>query len=246
MNYKEVYKIITEKLEEGIPHLTLRIGDGEGMCISHNKREYVFKRQLGFVPTEKDMDNIGELVADAYVNSNIIGIPTEHHIKNCGSYWAQTYNSLKEARSCIEKIPTASIDLHLELLKSGLLHKLLHKQDDLIYVSGRNLDDQFRKVFNIKNVESFIVTPEQFFQKRKSQTFYPFQFQMCQEWIDKTDIQGKLCLTGTGLLGKPLARLLKKNGGIVLDIGSVFDLLAGLKTRGRGKGIGMVDETYKL
>jgi hypothetical protein len=247
MTYEEVYQEIKTCLKTKTPHLTLRIGDGEGIFIKGgSKRNYVCNRQWGFIPSEEEQNKIAEYVKDSYTNADIIGVPTKHHIENCGSYWANAYPWLEEARPIVKNIPKASIDLHSELLTSGLLNTLLSKQDELIYISGRNLDKQFKETFGIEHIDSFIVNAEQKFETRKSQNHWPHQFKMVEEWINRTEIAGKLCLCGAGVLGKYYAHLLKRNGGIVLDLGSVFDNWIGKCTRGKGRGAEATDNKYKL
>ena len=68
-------------------------------------------------------------------------------------------------------------DLNPSILKQD--GDILNSQDELIYTSGRNLDEQFRNTFNIKNVHSFITASEQMFETRKSLTHYPFQYNIC-------------------------------------------------------------------
>jgi len=244
MNYKEIFEEIVKRLEAKVPFSLIRLGDGEYMASSGERREYVMKRQLGHVPSQEDQEFIGELVKDAYTECDIIGIPTKFHIEQCGSYWARAYEYLQKVRPVVELIHTCSIDVHSEMLKDGLLDKLLQDRNELIYISGRNLDEQFRKHFNIKEVKSFILNAEQKFEKRKSQNHWPHQFKMVEEWIDKTDVKGKLCLCGAGILGKYYAHLLKRNGGIVIDVGHIFDMWHGLVTRGKGRG--NENDKYKL
>jgi hypothetical protein len=246
MTYQEVYQEIVKALNNKQPFALIRIGDGEAMVIKKRKWDYVFKRQFGYLPEAKDMDKISELVKNAYINANIIGIPTKYHIEKCGSYWAHTYDWLKEARPQVADIPTCSIDVHSELLESGLLNELLQDREDLIYISGRNLDEGFKRKFNIKNVQSFIVNAEQLFETRKSSNHWPFQFDMIHDWISKLDCKGKLCLVGAGVLGKYYSSLLKKQGGIVCEIGHIFDSFAGKRTRGKGRSATAEDNTYKL
>lgn len=245
MNYEEVYKEIVDALENKTPFSLIRLGDGEYMTMSGTKRTYVVNRQFGFIPSLEDQEKISEYVKDAYTEADIIGVPTKFHIEECGSYWARAYEYLKEQRPVVKDIETCSIDVHSDLLKSGLLNELLKSQDELICISGRNLDVQFRNKFKLE-VNSFNVNAEQMFEQRKSQGHWPYQFDMCLKWIEKTDVKGKLCLVGAGILGKYYSHLLKRQGGIVVEIGHVFDSWAGKHTRGKGRGKDAIDNTYKL
>ena len=245
MDYKEVYEIIKSKLENKEAFSLVRIGDGEHMVLSHIGRKYVMRRQFGYVPSFDDMNKITGCVYEAYINANIIGIPTKHHIENCGSSWAQAYSYLEKMKPEVKDIQKCSIDIHSELLDSGLLHKLIESRDELVYISGRNLDEAFKRVFNV-TVTSFIVSAEQLFEKEKSVSHYPDQFEECKKWIASTDVKGKLCLVGAGVLGKYYTSLLKDAGGISIDIGSAFDVWSGRVTRGPNKGVNKHNTICKL
>ena len=47
----------------------------------------------------------------------------------------------------------------------------------------------------------------------------------------QTDLQGILCLIGAGIWAEPYCTWVKRRGGVAVDIGSGFDLLAGRNTR---------------
>jgi hypothetical protein len=64
--------------------------------------------------------------------------------------------------------------------------------------------------------------------------------------MQKIDCNNSLCLVGAGVVGKIYNIWFKRRGGVSLDIGSIFDLWAGRKTRGKDRGIDVIDNTYKL
>jgi hypothetical protein len=247
-NYTEVYLLAKEALENKDPWALIRLGDGEYMCMSQNKIDYVMNRQFNYTPSQHNLDTISKVVADAYVDADIIGVPTKFHREECGSYWAKAEEYLNKIRPETENIETCSIDVHSELLHSGLLDELIMSQDELIYVSGRNLNEGFKRKYpNLKSIKSFIVSAEQKFEPNKAEEkHYPDQFYKCIDWIESLDAKGKLCLVGAGILGKFYSSLLKKQGGVVCEIGHVFDSWAGKCTRGKGRGANAVDNRYKL
>lgn len=247
IDYKEVSNIVDKQLVTREPFSLIRIGDGEHMAMSQRKVGFVMGRQFNYLPEQKDLDYISKIVADAYTEADLIGVPTEHHNLHCGSYWARTQSYLEEVRPETKDILKCSIDVSTELLESKYLDKILKQEDKLIYISGRNLDEQFKNAFNIKDVQSFVVNPEQKWEAdKKERSHYPDQFNKCVEWINNIDATDTLCLVGAGILGKYYSHLLKRRGGIVLEMGHVFDYWAGLKTRGAGRGIEAIDHTYKL
>ena len=60
------------------------------------------------------------------------------------------------------------------------------------------------------------------------------------------DCRGVLCLVGAGIPGKCYNNWFRDQGGVSLDIGSVFDFWYGRRTRGKGRGLDAIDNTYKL
>jgi hypothetical protein len=45
------------------------------------------------------------------------------------------------------------------------------------------------------------------------------------------DLRGKLVLVGAGLFGKVYCHTARQHGAVAIDLGSAFDILAGLNTR---------------
>jgi len=65
----------------------------------------------------------------------------------------------------------------------------------------------------------------------KVSSHFPNEFEDIVRQI-KVPYEGAVYLVGAGLLGKVYCGEIKKQGGIAIDIGSVMDALAGVKTRG--------------
>jgi|GEM_PF-2095717 len=253
MDQEQVYNVIVKSLEEGKPLCINRLGDGESLLIhtgedTQPKRlDWFLNNQFGFVMERKYVLEIKQFVLDGYSNADIIGMPTPFHRESCGAYWAVAEEKLNKLAPKTIKTPTCSIDVHSELLQSGLLGKLIESQSDLIYVSCRNLTKGFKSKFKLDNVYAYHLTEEQRYAINKVKSeYYPKQYNEIIEFINNTDCKGKLCLVGAGLLGKYYCWKFKEAGGIAIDIGNVMDKFAGLITRGKGKGAGNIDNTYKL
>lgn len=230
----EVFRILRSSIDKNEPCSLIRIGDGESRVLQGNK-EYVYKRQFGYVPEE---NIIIPSLQEAYANADIVGVPTERH-KSLSDYWAK-------AESFIKGNPLkCSIDIHLEFLKADLYSPLIN-ESKVFYISGRDLNGKIESYFNC-DVESFTVTPEILFEENKNQPrHYPEQFFEVMSWIHSINCTGKLCLVGAGILGKIYANEFKKCGGIVMDIGCVFDLWSGKVTRGKNKGVNSYDDKFKI
>lgn len=253
MNYKQVHKRIIHHLENGIPFCLNRIGDGESLLIhttdviTPKRLNWWLRNQIGFVLGREKVLEIKKLVLEGYSNSDIIGVPTQRHKETCGAYWTVAEEKLNKLASSTKTIPTTSIDIHSELLVNGLLNTLIRSQSELVYISCRDLDEGFKRKFKLDKVTSYMLTEEQRYAVNKVKSeYYPKQYNEILEFIENTDVKGKLCLVGAGMLGKYYTHKLKEAGGIALDLGNVMDKFAGLTTRGKKKGAGVIDLTYKL
>ena len=229
MKYQQVYKTIQKHLNKKRPFSLSRIGDGESLLIhttltkTPNNLNWWLRNQIGYVMDRSELLKVKELVLEGYSKSDIIGVPTQIHRENHGYYWAHAESKLNELAPTTKDIPFCSIDIHSELLHSGLINNLIEGQEDLIYISCRSLDEGFRRRFGIKNVHSYHLTEEQRYAVNKAKSeYYPKQYNEILEFINNTDCEGKLCLVGAGMLGKYYCAKLKESGGIALDLGHVF------------------------
>jgi hypothetical protein len=237
-NSIRVFSILEKKLSAHEPYALVRIGDGEGYFLSmdSDKIRYVCERQFGkFTPK---WIIIRDNLIQACCQADIIGIPTERHLKkNPGWNIVKDYVYDFNNQFC-------SIDVHVDMLVNGWLDELLYEQDEIYYISGRDLD--FSK-YGIKKVNKFIITPEIKFESNKNQVpHFPNQYYQVKEWISNLDCSGKLCLVGAGVAGKIYNIWFKRRGGISIDLGCVFDIWAGKKTRGKNRGVDVTDNIYKL
>ena len=154
----------------------------------------------------------------------------------------------------MKKVKFASVDVGYNMIytssqvqETNHFKELLSGIDTLNYVSCRNLDEQFKRVYRVKNVNSFIIAPEPKFTSGYSgEPHYPDQFLKIKEWIKTIPCKGNLCLVGGGVISKIYNKWFKEQGGISLDLGAVFDLWAGYATRGADRGLDKEHNLYKL
>lgn len=249
---EKMLNFIEAMLTSKEPFALTRFGDGECILLDKNYktedlRQFIFDRQLGKnAITKTQQQEIIQNLLQAYIKSDAIGFPTERHLKR-DDHWGkanEVFNSHNIPRH--EKI-FCSIDTFYEALDSGLLKKLLMDRKTLYYISCRNLDKEFKELFNIPYVYSYIIAPEhKFTPDYKGKKHYPEQYNEIKEWIRLANCKGELCLVGAGVIGKMYNIWFKEQGGISLDIGGVFDKWAGRKTRGEGRGPNVTEDKYKL
>ncbi len=248
---KETFlETVKERLKEKQPFAFTRFSDGEIMLL--NRHEYyddyisIVTKLWGYKPGENELREIDTWLRVALEFSDIIGYPTERHLKR-EDYFK---DADKIFRNCVQTQyhhTFTSVDVAYELMYEKKLNDLLQDLPILNYISCRNLDNEFKERFNIKNINSFIIAPEpKFTSGYKGEKHYPDQFYKIEQWIKEREVKGELCLVGGGVFSKIYNIWFKNQGGISLDIGAVFDLWAGKKTRGEGRGVDVEDNTYKL
>jgi len=235
LNFKETFQIVLGHLDFKIPMSLVRVGDGESRILqgSGSDAQFVYKRQFGYMPASVAL--IKKEVAKAYDYADIIGFPDARHLKR-DKFWKSAKKMVLEKAPNAADAKKCSIDVVYQWDDDKLFEQLLRDRKRIFYLSGRNLDDWFKKTYGIEEVVSFIITPEMLFEENKDQDrHYPEQFEKAKKWIFSQKCEGDLCLIGAGILGKVYTGWFKQAGGVAVDIGSMFDKWANKKTRGSEK-----------
>jgi len=120
--------------------------------------------------------------------------------------------------------------VHLPLMEH--LDRLLDGARRVIVISGRQ---ELAPLFSRKladRLSAFLAIPLQASdQALPARTFhYPGRYRQIIEAL-RTDLRGTLVLVGAGIFGKKYCAVAKENGAVALDMGSAFDVLAGIRTR---------------
>lgn len=251
---EDMLDVILERLQKKIPSSIVRYGDGEAMILNGfrdvNQLKYVLKRQFGEVPSIDHIEQIRNNLIEAYKGADIIGVPTSNRfMDDHKSFWYRASGILDETVG-IDVLQTklfTSIDFHSYWLDNNCFEKLLTGLDTICYISCRNLDDQLKTRFGIKNVWSFQIAPEmKFTSGYEGEKHFPDQFNKIHRWVTKVPVEGNICLVGAGVVGKIYCNWFRDRGGIAVDIGSVFDSWAGKATRGKDRGLDAEDNQFKI
>lgn len=246
---------IKNHLKYNKPLSLIRYGDGEAITLNGFKdaKSYnsILKRQLGFSPPIDHAEEIRKNLIEAYSNCDIIGVPTTNKTPDGQEdYWSMSTEILRHNvdENILENKDLVSIDCHSHFLDKNYYHDLMTDMKVVNYISCRNLDEEIKKAFNVKQVNSYIIAPEsKFTSGYEGPNHYPEQFIHIKKWMERAvPCEGNLCLVGAGFVGKIYNNWFRDFGGISMDIGSVFDSFAGKATRGVGRGLDAVDNTYKL
>ncbi len=246
---EEFVKIVKAHLKTHTPFSYIRMSDGEIMLMNRNEyyKNYVnaVYKLWGYVPDEDELCMIDALLQHSLKKATIIGYPTEWH-QNRKDYFGQTTEVFQKHIGNPWDYKLASMNIPYELLENNGYAEILYKCHTLNYVSCWDLDDRFQERYSISHVNKFIVKGEPKFSSGMKGRHFPDQFYQVRDWIKARNCAGNVCLVGAGVFSKVYNIWFAEQGGVSLDIGSVFDSWRGRKTRGAGRGLDVIDNTYKL
>jgi len=222
------------------PVSIVRIGDGEGIILNaftsidslDLANTAVLKRQLGFEPPISHIKEIRENLIECYKNADIIGIP--NHVQETNPQWKKTTGILYNNVPSAENKPKIDIDLAYQMLEDDSYVRLLMNRKRLYYISCRDLDEGFKRRYNISYTNRFHIPPEKKFTTDDDPVpHYPDYFNKVQKWMDHFNKDGEphLLLVGAGVIGKIYCNWWRDRGGIAFDVGGVIDIFAGPKSR---------------
>lgn len=245
-------------LRERVPASLLRIGDGEGNALALtfpgvrkvdlDGFALKFARTVGVMLdhdqayafcTEmrralEDADILGARTVDPEPRGPEIDLVARH--LNDG----RLYNALglMNARKFVREMAFEG-RLQTKILTSAWIHlglipymdALLGAAERVVVVAGRvELKPAFEKRLGDKLLEFIAVPAEGRRPAAEPSTHYELSHEIADR-LSTGDLSGTLVLVGAGLLGKIYCRSAKSGGAVALDLGSAFDVLAGMTTR---------------
>ncbi len=240
----DIKNLVLNKLENKENLFMLRMGDGE-MRIekNHTSIEKFSIKEFGRKLTKNELEVAKEWMRESVLESTILGLPTLEHCETneLWEYLFKYYDEIQEKNKDVwKKKEYCSINSHYELLGTGDLFEILSKVKKIVIVSPRDIQSRLIERFNnIEIIEYYSLPGEQAYEPEESKNRDIDIFTRISEIIDNfklKDRNGELLIFGAGPLGKILGCEFSKQGGVSLDLGSVFDLFVGKITRGKGKG----------
>jgi hypothetical protein len=245
-------------LGEATPFMMIRIGDGEANLLRLAEHpggaemkwvDALFQLHDGqTLGVDESRQIAGELL-ESIALADVIGLrplcpaPIDQHLNAI----AQTIESgdIRGALGMIGAFVHAdralrNLELRHTVLTSAWVHltllehldRLLDGARRVIVITGRQ---ELAPLFTKKlagRLSAFLTIPLQASdQSSPARTFhYPGRYRQIIEAL-RTDLHGTLVLVGAGIFGKKYCAVAKQNGGVALDLGSAFDILAGQRTR---------------
>ncbi|WP_149535754.1 GT-D fold domain-containing protein [Siccirubricoccus phaeus] len=121
-------------------------------------------------------------------------------------------------------------DLHFRLLNDGVLDRLIAKCASVSLITSRNILHGFRHKYSRPDARLIQIPGEARWMGDSVRRHVPDVYNEIVRDL-KVREPGELFLVGAGLAAKRYCQLVRDQGGIAVDIGSVFDLWAGVATR---------------
>lgn len=240
INNQELFDIVTKHLKSGTPIAVSRYGDGEHIAVMMSN-DIPYIKHLGYVPSNEHKQKMSENIIRSIKESDIICISNNKRKK-----WNVSKRYFMELAN--EKL-IGDADYHTDFLVSGKLDILLRNSKRLFFISGHDLESNFRNRYcnkhGLENIKKIIIPKQAKYFPNQSRRHYPEVFTDVCAKLKIMNLDGYFCLVGAGFIGKMYMPLIRDAGGVVLDIGSVFDRLAGFLTRGV-RGITREDKKFKL
>lgn len=232
----EVLRAIRLCVDNREPFSLVRLGDGEGALLGYPER---FERpvldeflMLWFGTTEFSSDDIEQIRSDILFsvrNADIVGLPSvEWQSVDTRCEAAAIYAMIDGQRKAAYTY--TSINHLLEYWH--WLWDVVHGAPFCGLVSCHALSSTLKQALAIGHVEEYFVPGERGYQRSCDTPHYPDRYRELEERLS-IPYRGAFFLVGAGPLGKIYCQWIKDRGGIAVDIGSVMDGWAGMRTRER-------------
>lgn len=242
LNKREVENSIIQKIKDKRPYSLIRLGDGEFHVIKYPKQttEKLCRARINrwfdsVNLKQKELVSIRNQILRACQNADILGIPNIGELKKYPKwkYFNKTCNRYKIFK------PNQKHFYFYHII--GLDYKRIIQDLDILYcITCRDIGLKIEKNFNIKKVVTYLIQGEKYaftqnlksnFAKWEGEKHYPEGYHNIIQWLQSFRLQGKVFLVGAGGLGKAYCDIIKKYGGIAIDVGALFDGWAGVKSR---------------
>jgi len=246
LSLQDTGRTIINAVKSSRPFSMVRLGDGEFMvikypkyaseikCKNHIKRWFETKSL-----SVKQLKSISNQICKACKDADLLGVPSIRE--------QRLYPKWKKFNSRLSEYGISENDkryFHFYQLSAlymeGYLYKALNGLDKIHCITCRNIGEEIKKSFHIKNAEIYLIPPELYaynvFAKKHNKNpnnykHYPDLYNMFYKLFTKHSMKGKVFLVGAGGLGKIYCNWIKQAGGIALDIGALFDGWAGIYSR---------------
>ena len=252
----EIVQEVEEALRTGRPYALMRLNDGEGSCLSLGLKDegefpdlYRLNRrnfhELYWFGHDRHLSDAGWLTAMRDFNDSLESADAvaAHHEHSLGEYvWGSVrnvpsiFNIVRKLEALQEvaepgRIKLCHPQIHQQLLFEGFLDRLLNGQSRIGLVSAHPaLPNALRRRFGLSEVEFHETQGEPVVGKESTEDFGTAYRRLRAELAQARP--GMLYLVCAGVISKPLCEIIKRAGGVALDLGAVADIWMGVPSRG--------------
>ena len=225
-NIDVVEQEILNAIETQTPYSLIRIGDGEGRIlmwpdeISRRMLDKHLKYWFGKTLVDSAVTAIRANLVDAISNADRVGIM--HQPRN--QFWRYASDYIRQSGK-----PLADIDVHKQMWFANSLSKYLKVTNRVALITCRNIASAFYERYEPQYLRRILV-PEEANTGRKATNHWPRRYVEVCKLIEEYG-SGWLYLVGAGVLGKSYCKFAKEAGNVAIDLGSIFDGWAGVKSR---------------
>lgn len=245
---------VKRALEHGEPLSLVRVGNGEGNAISLIEEprsralfegfDFEFVSQNGLSIGAEEAVPFSKEVVEAIRSADIQGyrihrVDEDALVRRClarsasspayGITYARAffYRQLREQQAQETWFTNAWI--HFELIPQ--IDTLFESASRVLIITGRHeLEGKFRARLGSR-LRRFVRVPVQGYIPQSRADSHFAAFEAMRALIRREADAGTLLLIGAGLFGKVYCREGRDRGAVAIDMGSAFDLLAGVATR---------------
>ena len=252
----EIVAEVQAALREGRPYSMVRLNDGEGSCLTlslDDEAEFTdlywlnrsdFHRVYWF-GHDGLVDDPGWMTAMRDVNNSLASADAigAHHLHSLGEYtWGSVRNvpsifniarKLEQMQETVQpgRISICHPQIHQQVLFHGLLEPLLRSQSRIGLVAAHpTLPDLLRRRYGIEEVVFHETAGEPIVGKTDLDDFGGTYRRICAE-LQHAEA-GLLYIVCAGVPAKVYCELIKRAGGVAMDLGSVADVWMGVPSRG--------------
>lgn len=245
----EVCESVTNAVKNGLPFSLVRYGDGESLFLqgmmpgyeqqrqkvgNRHASHVILRKHLGYIPSKQLLRQLHKDVIQAYKESDILGTPVKQDSDESG-LWDSQLRYLRSSGIPTDKQCLAHMNVHEHMLMNNYYDTLFKTVTHLILITSRPevADAIVERYDNILEVHVFENAPRHRDDpKYNGERNFPEKYNRVREWLPSLGLpSGTVCLIGGGVVGKAYNLWAKQEGYVSLDIGSVFDIWAGKRTR---------------
>lgn len=247
-------EIIRRHLDDGHPLSLLRLGDGEAYAYAsaamsgidaalfqedNDTRE---RHWWGAAPSPAIREDIAVRVRGAVAACDILGLPSAYRVVRDLPAPGQRYGAGRAQRGLTTVLGACGGEIPLDgkIVTEERCHQVVFRPEALADLAAQARSvavvscwpaDQLSLPFE---ASSHITIPPAQKLKRLDEAEPPPLFEVYPQILTRireTAGPGVLVLIGAGIIGKFLAGEAREGGAVAIDVGSILDYMAGLKTR---------------